>query len=149
MQRRSGGEEGPAILLAIDDADILAKQLNDFTIKDQLGAIVRLGRDRNVHVLLSGVPADFPAFGADWFNDVKACQSGFLFGTLDPNDLSFFRIPFSESSQAPGGLKILPPGQGYYIKRKFTRVKAAVPFDDEWDGKRWAEIIRDRWHVVV
>lgn len=149
VQRRSGGEEGPAILLAIDDADILAKQLNDFTIKDQLGAIVRLGRDRNVHVLLSGVPADFPTFGADWFNDVKACQSGFLFGTLDPNDLSFFRIPFSESSQAPGGLKILPPGQGYYIKRKFTRVKAAVPFDDEWDGKRWAEIIRDRWHVVV
>ncbi|MEC0240407.1 type VII secretion protein EssC [Paenibacillus dokdonensis] len=150
VQRRGSEEtEGPAILLVIDDADILAKQLNDFTIKEQLGAIVRLGRDRNVHVLLSGVPADFPTFGVEWFNDVKSCQSGFLFGTLDPNDLSFFRIPFSESSNAPGSLKILPPGQGYYIKRKFARVKAAIPFDDQWDSNNWVTEIRDRWHVVV
>ncbi|MGN7356133.1 type VII secretion protein EssC [Paenibacillus sp. SAF-054] len=147
--RGSEENEGPAILLVIDDADILAKQLNDFTIKDQLGSIVRLGRDRNVHVLLSGVPADFPTFGVDWFNDVKSCQSGFLFGTLDPNDLSFFRIPFSESGHAPGGLKILPPGQGYYIKRKFARVKAAIPFNDPWDSNHWVTEIRDRWHVVV
>ncbi|BFH63742.1 type VII secretion protein EssC [Paenibacillus azoreducens] len=149
VQQRGSGEGNPAILLAIDDADILAKQLNDFMIKEQLGTIVRLGRDRNVHVLLSGVPADFPTFGVDWFNDVKACQSGFLFGTLDPNDLSFFRIPFSESGNASGGLKLLPPGQGYYIKRKFTRVKAAMPFDAEWSGNRWVTEIRDRWHVVV
>ncbi|MWV43426.1 type VII secretion protein EssC [Paenibacillus sp. HJL G12] len=150
VQRRgSEGNEAPAILLAIDDADILAKQLNDFTIKEQLSTIVRLGRDRNVHVLLSGVPADFPTFGVDWFNDVKSCQSGFLLGTLDPNDLSFFRIPFSESSNAPGSLKILPPGQGYYIKRKFTRIKAAIPFDDQRDNNHWVTEIRDRWHVVV
>ncbi|MDR0266677.1 type VII secretion protein EssC [Paenibacillus sp.] len=149
VQQRSSGEENPAILLVIDDADILAKRLNDYMIKEQLGTIVRLGRDRNVHVLLSGVPADFPTFGVDWFNDVKACQSGFLFGTLDPNDLSFFRIPFSESGNAPGSLKILPPGQGYYIKRKFTRVKAAIPFADQWSISRWVIEIRDRWHVVV
>lgn len=150
VQRRGSEEpEGPALLLAIDDADILAKQLNDFTIKDQLSSIVRLGRDRNVHVLLSGVPADFPTFGVDWFNDVKSCQSGFLFGTLDPNDLSFFRIPFSESNNAPGSLKILPPGQGYYIKRKFARMKAAIPFGGQWDSNHWVTEIRDRWHVVV
>lgn len=141
--------DGPAIILFIDDADILAKQLNDFTIKEQLGAIVRQGRDRNIHVLISGVPADFPTFGADWYSDIKTCQSGFLFGTLDPNDLSFFRIPFSESNNAPGNLKILPSGQGYYIKRKFSRVKAAIPFDDYWDSHRWISEIHDRWHVVV
>ncbi|MCJ8010721.1 type VII secretion protein EssC [Paenibacillus sp. KQZ6P-2] len=150
VQRRGSGEnEEPAILLVIDDADILAKQLVDFTIKEQLGAIVRLGRDRNVHVLLSGVPADFPTFGVDWFNDVKSSQSGFLFGTLDPNDLSFFRIPFSESNNSPGGLKLLPPGQGYYIKRKYARVKAAIPFNDQWNSDYWVTEIRDRWHVVV
>ena len=138
-----------ALLLIIDDADLLGKQLNDFTMKDQLSAIVRLGRDRKVHVVLSGVPADFPTYGADWFTDIKATQAGFLFGTLDSNDLSFFRIPFSESANSPSGLKILPPGQGYYIKRKFSRIKGALPFNEEWNANKWVSEIRDRWHVVV
>lgn len=149
VQARSPGQEAPAAVLVIDDADLLAKQLQDFTVKEQLTAIVRQGRDRNVHVIVSGVPADLPTFGADWFNDIKSCQSGFLFGTLDPNDLSFFRIPFSEASHTQGSLKILPPGQGYYIKRKYFRVKAAIPFDDYWNSHRWVAEIRDRWHVVV
>ena len=45
---------GPELVLVIDDADTLSKQLNDFNVKDQLGAIVRQGRDRGVHVILSG-----------------------------------------------------------------------------------------------
>lgn len=149
VQSRTKEGEDPAILLLIDDADVMSKQLNDFTIKDQLSSIVRLGRDRKVHVVLSGVPADFPTYGVDWFTDVKASQSGFLFGTLDSNDLSFFRIPFSESANSPGGLKILPAGQGYYIKRKFSRIKGAVPFDEQWNAQQWVTEIRDRWHVVV
>ncbi len=149
VKQRSNMSGGPSLVLIIDDADALSKQLHDFTVKEQLSAIVRQGRDRNVHVILSGVPADFPGFGVEWFNDVKSCQSGFLFGTLDPNDLSFFRIPFTESNNAPGSLKILPPGQGYYIKRKYARVKAAIPFDDYWNSHRWITEIRDRWHVVV
>lgn len=149
VQSRTKEGDDPVILLMIDDADVMSKQLNDFTIKDQLSSIVRLGRDRKVHVVLSGVPADFPTFGVDWFTDVKASQSGFLFGTLDSNDLSFFRIPFSESTNSPGGLKILPPGQGYYVKRKFSRIKGAVPFDEVWNAQKWVAEIRDRWHVVV
>ena len=31
---------GPELVLVIDDADTLSKQLNDFNVKDQLGAIV-------------------------------------------------------------------------------------------------------------
>ncbi|WP_442950390.1 type VII secretion protein EssC [Paenibacillus sp. DMB20] len=149
VQNRTKEGNDSAIILFIDDADVMSKQLNDFTIKDQLSSIVRLGRDRKVHVVLSGVPADFPTFGVDWFTDVKASQSGFLFGTLDSNDLSFFRIPFSESANSPGGLKLLPPGQGYYVKRKFSRIKGAVPFDEIWNAQKWVTEIRDRWHVVV
>lgn len=149
VQSRTKESDDPAILLLIDDADVMSKQLNDFTIKEQLSSIVRLGRDRKVHVVLSGVPADFPTYGVDWFTDVKASQSGFLFGTLDSNDLSFFRIPFSESTNSPGGLKILPPGQGYYVKRKFSRIKVAVPYDEQWNAQKWITEIRDRWHVVV
>ncbi|OAX49473.1 type VII secretion protein EssC [Paenibacillus sp. AD87] len=140
---------GPEIVLVIDDADTLSKQLNDFNVKDQLGAIVRQGRDRGIHVILSGVPADFPTFGSDWVNDVKASQSGLLFGTLDPNDLSFFRIPYSESGGSSTGLKVLPPGQGYYVKRKYSRVKGAIPCDGTWKMTDWISEIRDRWHVVV
>lgn len=149
VQHRSKESDDPVIVLFIDDADVLSKQLNDFMVKDQLSAIVRLGRDRKVHVVLSGVPADFPTFGVDWFADVKSSQSGFLFGTLDSNDLSYFRIPFSESTNSPGGLKLLPPGQGYYVKRKFSRIKGAIPFDDSWNAQKWVAEIRDRWHVVV
>jgi S-DNA-T family DNA segregation ATPase FtsK/SpoIIIE len=149
VQQRNKEGNDPELLLVIDDADMLSKQLNDFMIKDQLSAIVRLGRDRNVHVVLSGVPSDFPTFGVDWFNDVKASQSGMLFGTLDSNDLSFFRIPYSEANAAAGGLKVLPPGQGYYVRRKFTRIKAAIPFSEQVSCEDWITKIRDRWHVVV
>lgn len=112
VQTRSKDGDDPAILFMIDDADVLSKQISDFTLKDQLSAIVRLGRDRRVHVVIAGIPADFPTYGVDWFTDIKALQNGFLFGTLDSNDLSFFRIPFSESTNSSGGLKSLPPGQG-------------------------------------
>ena len=47
------------------------------------------------------------------------------------------------------GLKVLPPGQGYYVKRKYSRVKGAVPCDDSWKMTDWISEIRDRWHVVV
>ncbi|AJS59065.1 hypothetical protein [Paenibacillus sp. IHBB 10380] len=80
--------------------------------------------------------------------DVKSSQSGFLFGTLDPNDLSFFRIPFTEATQSTGGMKVFPVGQGYYIKRKFIRVKGAIPYN-QWNKERWVKEICDRWHVVV
>lgn len=35
------------------------------------------------------------------------------------------------------------------MKRKFSRVKGAVPFDNEWNAQKWVAEIRDRWHVVV
>lgn len=149
VMKLSSEHSGPEIVLFIDDADTLAKQMNDFTMKDQLGVIVRQGRDRGVHVVLAGVASDFPTFGADWVTDVKASQSGLLFGTLDPNDLSSFRIPYSESNATTTGLKVLPPGQGYYVKRRFSRIKAALPWNNTKECAEWIKKIRDRWHVVV
>ena len=43
VQTRSKDSEDPTILLMIDDADVLSKRLSDFTLKDQLSAIVRQG----------------------------------------------------------------------------------------------------------
>lgn len=140
----------PLILLVMDDADMLCKQLTDYTVKDQLSAIVRQGRDRGVHMVLAGVPSDFPTFGVDWFNDVRASQAGFLFGSIDANDLSFFRIPISESQTSSlNGSKVLPPGQGYFVKRKFVKIKTVVPYDEKWTPAAWTTQISRRWKVRV
>lgn len=136
-------------ILVIDDADIVAKGMQDFTVKEQLSTLVRRGREIGLHVILSGVPADFPTFGAEWFNEVRACQSGFLFGTKESSDLNLFRIPLSESGAATGELPVLPAGQGYYVRRKFYRVKAALPFDEANTPEWWIAHIRSHWGVVV
>lgn len=150
VQNRVQDGQEPALLFVMDDADYLCKQITDFAVKDQLSDIVRQGRDKNAHVILAGVPSDFPTFGVDWFNDVKAAQSGFLFGTIDANDLSFLRIPISESQSAgTGGTKMLPPGQGYFMRRKFTKIKAAFPYDELWTPATWPERICARWNVRV
>lgn len=149
VQNRTKEAHEPALLLVMDDADDLCKQLTDFSVKDQLSAIARQGRDRNVHVVLAGVPSEFPTFGVDWFNDVKASQSGFLFGTIDANDLSFLRLPISESNSGSSGTKMLPPGQGYFMRRKFTKLKAAFPYTESWTPNEWSERIRERWNVPV
>lgn len=119
----------PALLLVIDDADLFFKQITDYQVKDQLAQLVRQGRDRELYVIISGVPSDFPYSSNDWLSEIKNMQTGFLFGSIDVNDLSFFKIPSTESSQYPHATfnKMLPPGQGYFAKRRYQRVKAALP----------------------
>ncbi|HEY2491438.1 MAG TPA: hypothetical protein VGI33_00655 [Paenibacillus sp.] len=38
MESRDRDGEFPVLMLVIDDSDVLAKQLQDFTVKDQLKA---------------------------------------------------------------------------------------------------------------
>ncbi|ANS74109.1 hypothetical protein AWM70_05560 [Paenibacillus yonginensis] len=144
-----GGQPRPATLLVIDDADWLARRINDFTVKEGLTELVRGSRDSGLHVVLSGVPGDFPTFGADWFTEVKACQTGFMFGTKDPADLAFMRIPIKESASGPGELPVLPPGEGFYVNRRYRRMKAAVPFDKVWTPEKWVDRVCDQWEVSV
>nr|WP_251375552.1 type VII secretion protein EssC [Paenibacillus sp. YPG26] len=136
-------------LLMIDDADVLARQLQDFTLKDKLTSLIRNSRELGVHVIISGVPSDFPTFGVDWFGEIRNCQSGFLLGSRDANDLSFFRIPMSETQSGNGELPILPAGQGYYIRRKYERIKAALPFETSEERNEWMKKIGDKWKVLI
>lgn len=147
----SGGSDNGRVirLLVIDDADILSRRLSDFAVKDKLTEIVRMGKEAGVHVLLSGNPADLPGFGADWITEVKACQTGFLLGTKDPADLAFFRIPIRESAAAQGELPVLPPGEGYFVDRKYMRIKAAVPYDKIWTPDIWISKVCDQWEISV
>ncbi|WP_213618813.1 type VII secretion protein EssC [Paenibacillus sp. J22TS3] len=136
-------------VLFIDDADVLARQMQDFALKDKLTSLVRKSRELGVHIILSGVPSDFPTFGADWFSEIKNCQSGFLLGSRDANDLSFFRIPIAEAQAVQGELPVLPPGQGYYVRRKYEKFKAALPFDSAWTRADWIKAISEKWKVLV
>ncbi|WP_433943231.1 type VII secretion protein EssC [Paenibacillus sp. SN-8-1] len=148
----SGGmiyQERTTKLLMIDDADILARQMQDFALKDKLASLIRNSRELGVHVIISGVPSDFPTFGVDWFSEIRNCQSGFLLGSRDANDLSFFRIPMSETQSGNGELPVLPPGQGYYIRRKYDKIKAALPFDTVEARNEWIMRISDKWKVLV
>ncbi|XOS92954.1 hypothetical protein ACLMAB_04305 [Brevibacillus laterosporus] len=84
-------DKEPALLLVIDDADLFFKETTDYQIKDQLAQLVRQGRNRDLYVIISGVPADFPFSSNDWLSEIKNMQTGFLFGSIDASDLAFLK----------------------------------------------------------
>ncbi|WP_223067440.1 type VII secretion protein EssC [Paenibacillus caui] len=149
IREAGAGSDQMTRLLAIDDADLLSKRLTDFAVKDKLTELVRRSRECGLHIVLSGIPADFPGFGSDWFAEVKACQAGFVLGTKDPSDLAAFRIPLKESASEPGELPVLPTGEGFYVNRRYERMKAAVPFDTVWTPDVWIARVCDQWEVSV
>ncbi|MNR58331.1 hypothetical protein D3C85_1793050 [compost metagenome] len=55
----------------------------------------------------------------------------------------------SETQSGNGELPVLPPGQGYYIRRKYNKIKAAVPFDTIEARNEWINRISDKWKVLV
>lgn len=140
-------DKEPALLLVIDDADLFFKQITDYQIKDQLTQLVRQGRSRDLYVIISGVPSDFPYSSNDWLSEIKNMQTGFLFGSIDANDLAFLKIPSTEASHYPHAAynKMLPSGQGYFAKRRYHRVKVAVPFDEERSLQELIRTINQKW----
>ncbi|WP_245339243.1 type VII secretion protein EssC [Paenibacillus shirakamiensis] len=139
----------PVKLLVIDDADVFARQLQDFALKDKLNQTIRKAREYRIHVIVSGIPTDFPTFGVEWFTEIRNGHSGFLLGSRDANDLSYFRIPMSEGSMTSGEVPVLSAGQGYYIKRKYIKIKVAVPYDGDHQQNSWVQKIKSRWKILV
>lgn len=138
----------PAILLVIDDADYFAKQMNsNYDLQNTLTRIVSQGRNKNFYVIIAGSPSHFPYSSNDWLSEVKGMETGFLFSTLDPNDLSFFNIPTSEGRSYSGQPKTIRIGEGYFAKRRYKRVKAAKPFSRNLTPMEWEERLCERWPI--
>lgn len=142
----------PAILLVIDNADYLYRKLeDDYNLKMLLNNIVTQGRGKNFYVVITGSPTDFPQYNSkDWFSEIYNMEIGLLYSTLDPNDLSFFKIPPNEVNaySGSGNRKVLGPGEGYYSKRRrFSKVKGALPFSNETTPSMWIQQIRDKWSI--
>lgn len=121
---RGSGDGQPRLLLLIDDADLLAKRISaSFTITQQLEYILRNGRDLGLTVFAAGQAGELHQSWDTWLKELKMPQTGFLLGSTDVSDTQLFnlRLPYEQTG------KQLPAGEGFYIKRKMTRIKAAMP----------------------
>ena len=117
----SGAGAGETIVVIADDfGDNYDDGLNEVG-RERLAALMRLGRGRAFHVLLSGRASDISGKSyIDPIKSLKEAQIGFMLGSGD--DVIFnTRLPYTERS------KLLPVGEGYYVNRTYVRrVKVAV-----------------------
>ncbi|SFX76129.1 DNA segregation ATPase FtsK/SpoIIIE, S-DNA-T family [Thermoactinomyces sp. DSM 45891] len=134
----------PAIFFVIDDADYFSKQLDDYALKDRLMKIISQGRRKNFYAAIAGVPSNFPYSSNDWLSEIRGAETGFLFSTLDSNDLGFLKIPYTEA-RSPHMPKTLRAGEGYYAKKRFTRIKGASPFSNKFTPDKWVEHLQRIW----
>lgn len=140
-------EPKPAILLVIDDADYFSKRMNNYELQNLLNKIAGQGRNKNFYMAISGAPSNFPYSNDGWLAEAKALETGFLFASLESNDLSFFKIPISEARAYSTGpvVQTLRAGEGYFAKRRYTKVKGALPFSEKRSPIDWMHIIQQRW----
>lgn len=139
------GENDPAIFLVIDDADYFIRRLNNYDLKNSLNHIVSQGRNKNFYMAIAGTPSNFPYSSDDWLSEIKGMETGFLFASLDPSDLSFFKIPTSEARVYTSGSnpKTLRPGEGYFAKRRYEKIKGALPFSQKFSPAQWVRFLNE------
>ncbi|WP_242217341.1 type VII secretion protein EssC [Bacillus cereus group sp. BfR-BA-01380] len=113
----------PRIVIAIDDVDqVLALLSADYGAKEQIDKIVQEGRNKGVHFFIAGTTSNLNSYNHEkWFAEIKKRGLSYLLGTTENNDLYFFniRLPHPETD------KELPAGEGYCIRRKPIKMKAA------------------------
>ncbi|KAI7256481.1 hypothetical protein KC345_g10982, partial [Hortaea werneckii] len=112
------GMKQPTLMLLIDDVDYVVKRISK-TLTGHLEYITRHGRDRGVVIVIAGLASGINRIYDEWLKEVKSAQVGWLLGTAESTDTELFgiKVPFSSGS------KILPEGEGFYVRRKHVRVK--------------------------
>lgn len=116
-------EFAPKMVLIIDDVDFIAKRISR-TITGHLEYITRNGREHGVYIIVSGQANAINRNYDDWLKDIKSAQIGWLLGTAESNDAELFNIKVPYVS----GSRLLPDGEGFYVKRKFVNVKTVHAF---------------------
>ncbi|MEF2969295.1 type VII secretion protein EssC [Paenibacillus sp. M1] len=115
----------PRLMLLIDDADVMAKRISsNYTLTEKLEYIARYGREYGVYIVAAGQANDMNQNWDAWLKEIKSAQIGWLLGTTDLSEAQLFnmKIPYDQSG------KMLPSGEGFYVKRKHERVKIAHAF---------------------
>lgn len=130
----------PSVLLVIDDFDSVRDLLQP-TAKSQLEQLIKRERGTGFHIVLAGTPNDLGASWDAWVKAMREGQTGFVLGSTEQDDTQVLglRLPFSESG------KLLPPGQGYYVRRgRGRKVKVATPHTGPLTLAAWAARIVGR-----
>jgi S-DNA-T family DNA segregation ATPase FtsK/SpoIIIE len=135
----------PALVIIVDDLDALREGTTQST-RDQLEQLIRRERGLGFHLIIAGATSDFASGWDGLTKALKELQTGFLIGSSDHSDLQLFnlRLPAGEAG------KMLPPGQGFYVRRgRFRRVKAATPHAGAVTLADWVERLVSRAHDLV
>lgn len=129
LERRSvesfDADKDPQLVLLIDDAEITAKRISSvMQITQTLEYIVQTARDNGLIIFVAGQAGELQQNWDAWLKGIKSSQTGILLGTTDMSDLQLFniKVPFEMSG------KMLPSGEGLFIRRKYERVKVVYPF---------------------
>ncbi|MFX3625537.1 MAG: type VII secretion protein EssC [Ectobacillus sp.] len=117
--------DGGTIVIVIDDGEAFAQQISySYDVKDIVERIARQGRDKGIYIVMAGTLSNLSNYSHEsWFGEFKKKYAGYMLGSTFNNDVYFYNIRLShqETDQE------LPPGEGYFIKRKHIKVKTALP----------------------
>lgn len=111
----------PSLVMAIDDHDSFLDGVQTET-KERLGQLIRRERGMGFYLLVAGSTKGL----SNWkgLGEVlKEFQTGFVVGSSEHGDLDLFNL------RLPGGEggKLLPPGQGFFVRRsRVLRMKVAT-----------------------
>lgn len=122
---RSENRQFSLIQLLIDDTDVMAKRISgSYTITEHLEYITRYGQECGIMIVAAGQANELNQNWDAWLKEIKSAQIGWLLGTTDLSEAQLFniKIPYDQSG------KVLPSGEGFYIKRKLAKVKVAHSF---------------------
>ncbi|RLB23012.1 MAG: hypothetical protein DRG71_06485, partial [Deltaproteobacteria bacterium] len=134
----------PALVMAVDDFDTFKTEAQSSDTA-RLEQMIRRERGLGFYLLLAGMSTDLSSAYEGWVKALKELQTGFLLGSSDDSQLFSLNLPYAEKN------KLLPPGQGYYARRRRHRkVKVATCHAGAITLAEWVEKIsrKERESVV-
>ena len=129
----------PALVMAIDDFDAFKAQIQPGSAS-RLEQMIRRQRGLGFYLLLAGMYTDLSSAFESWVKALKDLQTGFLLGSSSDDGQMFnLNLPYAEKN------KMLPPGRGYYARRRrHRRVQVATCHAGETRLAEWVERIVNR-----
>ncbi|MDY7078823.1 MAG: type VII secretion protein EssC [Chloroflexota bacterium] len=128
----------PALVMAVDDLDTFKAeaQSSDLERLEQVIGERKLG----FYLILAGASTDLSSAHEGWVRALMELQTGFLLGSSDDSQLLNLSLPYAEKNN------LLPPGQGYYARRRrrHRKVKVATCHAGLVTLVKWVERIVNR-----
>ncbi|MDQ0243747.1 S-DNA-T family DNA segregation ATPase FtsK/SpoIIIE [Bacillus fengqiuensis] len=135
-------EEKPKIVVIIDNIEKLVGLMSfDNLIQSSLEEILKNNKGKDCLVLIGGESGYLSNSYDSGVSEIKKISSGFLLGTTAHDDLQLFniRLPHHEKD------KELSEGEGFFYRRKHTRMKLAYPYMGHDTAEEWVRELQTKW----